>query len=557
MPLFSWTGNPWVDAGMGVIVAKAGKWKIEDLTKTDIETILSDGIWLANVNRQLKAFTMVVGVNSPLTNTSLNPSMKKENRGKLNPLNDTGFKQYCKMINELAKSVFAESGGKYRCEACGERPTTTVLAKYGKDVARDWFPLAGSIGSDAQSLPAASRTARICSFCLLAVQFLPLGAIIIGGKIACFQSTYPELTQLIVSEVLKETQDRLNLLKSDEKLSAVGQGKGSKEAVIMLLKIFSELHRNKRILALPPHASLNVWLFSNSGQDPDCDVIEIPNEALVFLWESAKTYRQEIEIILHRESKQIAHQLLECIKRRNEYSGFYPSKTSKSVSKGLFELYQTKVLGNSMLSLRLAEWLSFQIKSRLTAGDKNGNKLFAKLQKDNAYWNKDKTVIVKLNGMVAQLAEEGLLTLEEYTTLFPREEEAHHLSVRNDTYRWIWFYLTHDNLSEIKPEGGFNLFTHPLIKIFARDTFVYYQNEKGLKFIKKNILEAFKKGDVSTSDLQRWFISLGEIREGYTNETWDDLCRDENGNNLTYEVRFQFRLEIANLYRMAANKQIS
>ncbi len=156
-----------------------------------------------------------------------------------------------------------------------------------------------------------------------------------------------------------------------------------------------------------------------------------------------------------------------------------------------------------------------------------------------------------------QLAEDGLFTLEEYTTLFPREEECHHLSLRKDAYRWIWFYLNHEDLNEVNPEGGDELFTHPLIKTFAKDTFDYYQKEKGLKFIKKNILEAFKKGDISTADLQRWFIDLGEIKEGYTNETWDALCRDENGNNLTYEVRFQFRLEMANLYRMAANRDIA
>ncbi len=407
MPLFSWTGNPWVDGGLAVIVAKAGKENVEHLTKADLDALVSDGVWLAKANRQLKTFTMVVGVNSPLTN----PSLKK---------NDKGFKQYCEMIQSLAKSAIADTGGEYRCEACGERPATKVLAKYKKEVARDWFPLAGSIGSDAQALPAASRTARICSLCLLSVQFLPLGAIIIGGKIACFQSIYPELTQLIVAEVFKETQDKLNLLGSDEKLSAVGQGKGTKESLTMLLKIFTELQRNRRILELPPHASLNVWLFSNSGQEPDCDVIEIPNEALLFIWDAARTYRREIETILHREPKQISHQLLECIKRKTEYSGFYPFKSSKPASKGLFELYQTKVLGNSLASLRLAEWLSFEIEFRLSGGDKNDKKLLAKLQKENAYWNKDKTVIAKLNGIIAQLVIFQLHSPTWFSGSFPQ-----------------------------------------------------------------------------------------------------------------------------------------
>lgn len=552
--LFSWTGNPWVDTGLAVIVAKSGKEKIEDLAEADFDAVISDGVWLAKANRQLNAFTMVVGTNSPLTNTSINPSMKKENRGKLNTMDDSGFNQYCDLIKELKDTVLKNVGSEFMCESCGERPATNVLAKYGKEIGRDWFPLAGSIGSDAQMLPSASRAARICSLCLLSVQFLPLGAIIVGGKIACLQSTHTEITQLIINEVFNETVNKLQLLKSGEKLSAFGKGKGTKETIILLIKIMGELQRNKRMLYLPQHTSLNVWLFSNSGQEPDCDVIEIPNEALVFLWDAAKMYRQEIETILKNEPKRIDFQLLECIKRKSEYYGFYPYKGSKPASKGLFELYQTRVLGPTTSALNLAEWLAFQIKSRLSAGDKNDKKLLSKLLKENAYGNRDKTVLNKLRGFIAQLAEDDFITLEDYTLLFPREEGVHQLSVKKDALKWIWFYLNHDEINDTKPKGGDTLFTHPLIKTFAKDTFNYYQKERGLKFIKRNILDAFKKGEVTTFDLQRWFLNLSEIKDGYTNEAWDNLCRDENGNNVTHEIRFQFRLEMANLYRLMINE---
>lgn len=313
------------------------------------------------------------------------------------------------------------------------------------------------------------------------------------------------------------------------------------------------LQSDRRILKLPRQASINIWLFSNTGQEPDCDVVEIPNEALTFLWETARmeTYRQEIESFLHSEPKRLDYQLMECIKRKAEYNAFYPYKSSKPASKGLFELYQTKVLGNQILSLKLAEWLSVQIKSRLSSGDKNDRNLLTKLLKENAYGNKDKTLMVKLKGLIAQLAEEGLITLEEYTALFPGEEVHHGLLVKKDAFKWIWFYLNHEELADVKPEGGDILFTHPLIKTFARDTFDYYLKEKGLKYIKRNIIDEFKKGEVKTLDMQRWFINLAEIKEGYTNEIWDDLCRDENGNNNIYEVRFQLRLEMANLYRLA------
>ncbi len=99
------------------------------------------------------------------------------------------------------------------------------------------------------------------------------------------------------------------------------------------------------------------------------------------------------------------------------------------------------------------------------------------------------------------------------------------------------------------------MFTNPKIKQFARDVFDHYSEWHGLGRVKRDILDAFRHGNITTGDLQRWFCNLAETKEGYTNEDWDDLCRDEDGNNVTAELRFQFRLEIANLYRHAVEKQ--
>lgn len=65
------------------------------------------------------------------------------------------------------------------------------------------------------------------------------------------------------------------------------------------------------------------------------------------------------------------------------------------------------------------------------------------------------------------------------------------------------------------------------------------------------MLEGFRNNKIRDFDLQNWFCNLAEItgKEGYTLDSWDDLCRDENGINNTYELRFQLRLELANLYR--------
>ena len=93
------------------------------------------------------------------------------------------------------------------------------------------------------------------------------------------------------------------------------------------------------------------------------------------------------------------------------------------------------------------------------------------------------------------------------------------------------------------------------IKQFAKDIFDWYVSKHGEEKFKRVILGGFRDNKIKDANLQRWFCNLAEIqgKENYTNEAWDDLCRNENGINNTYELRFQLRLELANLYR----KQIS
>ncbi|MCZ7380505.1 MAG: hypothetical protein O8C64_02865 [Candidatus Methanoperedens sp.] len=541
------TGNPFVDTGLSVIVARADKENIKGLTKEDLKKVVGDGVWIAKANRQLKAFNMVIGINSPLTNTSTNPSLKKENKGILIDEDDEGMEQYISILKDLCNdSMPTVSETDILCEACGKRPTSNVLERHNKEIGREWFPLAGSIGNDAQAFPSASRCPRICSLCLLSIQFLPLGAMVLKGKVACFQSTSSELTQHMVCTIYKETDERLQTLKTSDKLSAIGKEEGSKKAVSALIDMMYNLNINKKMLNLPKYAELNIWLFTNSGQNPDCDIIEIPNSALQFLWEATKMHRQEIEDFLRREPKKPERTLLNCIVRKQEYFGFYPYKGSKPSSKELFELYQTRVLDVSSYSLKLAEWMASQIKLAL----KNNEKLLKKLIKENAIESKE--LSVQLNKLFADFAENGLFFLEEYIKLFPYNS-LHPLKVKKDAYRWIWFYLNHEILSTEKiKDGEDDMFANPKIKSFAKDVLEYYSSRRGLNYIKKNILDAFREGKIYTSDIQRWFTNLGEIKEGYTNEEWDDLCRDENGENNLWEIKFQLRLELANLYRMAS-----
>jgi hypothetical protein len=359
--------------------------------------------------------------------------------------------------------------------------------------------------------------------------------------------------QHFVKNIFDETEHKLELKSSKEKLSPIGaQNKGTKESVIKLLKVMRELQKEKRLNDLPESAFLNIWLFKNSGQDPDCEIIEIPNKALKFFWDAVmnESYKNEIEGILKNEKpKRPENSLLWCVSKGLDYNGLYPyNRKTKPVSKDLFKLYQEKALRHPAYALELTEYLAHQVKSRLSQGSDNDKKLLKDLIKENS----NEKTRPKLRRIIADLAEEGLINLEEYAVAFPKKE-THHLSIETIAFKWIWFYLNQETLTENKPMGGDNkLFTNPKIKSFAKDVFDYYSKEKGTKYVKKNIIDGFKRNKIGVYELEKWFLNFAEKKEknGYTLKDWDDFCRDENGNNMTHELLFQFRLEMANLYRV-------
>ncbi len=574
---YNFTGNPFVDTGLSVLVARAREigWTgetIQEMTPDTLRQAIGDGKWLARANRRLKAFSLVVGNNSPLTNSAKgkNPSLKDS---RLNPEDDEGFQEYTAILKGLvAEATASPQNDTNLCECCGMRPSTTVLTANGKEIGREWFPLGGSLRNDAQALPASSRAPRICSLCLLAVQALPLGVTLLNGKLACFQSTSWEMTQLLVEDCYKETQNRLNETRSEEKVAALGGKGGTTPTSLRLLQLFNDLRVNQRMLELPAHVTLNVWLFSNFGDKADCDLIEIPHNALVFLWEAARRYRTEVEGMLRHESKRPDYQLMECIRRQRDYDPLYPAKNTPPASKGLFELYQTQVLRQPPQALRVAEKVACLLRQQLqqqaeqeqqASTAKRGSKgkvrqtqaekFLQRLKERHPF--RDLTPVERnaVRRILVDFAEDGLLTLEEYVTLFPAET-LHPLRAQWRGWLWLWFYLNHENLStEVEPPRWEEvaMFTNPRIKQFARDVFDDYKERRGLARVKRDILDRFRRNEITTADLQRWFCNLAETKEGYANENWDDLCRDENGNNITNEVRFQLRLELTNLYRQA------
>lgn len=601
---FELTGNPFVDTGMMTMQAhvaeKLRERKLEPLTSQVVSQAMTDedgfGRWLATSNRQLNSFFMVC-TNSALVNPSTNDSFRRTKQLGFLHEEDTGWKDYLETLRKLEDEVdnLPENDSpdyETLCESCGERPATKVLTRVG----RDFFPLAGSLGNDAQALPAASRAPRVCALCLIAIQWLPVGAIMFSGKLACFQFTEQMLSERFVRETYRENRRRLGTAKVTDKVLAYGSKQGASSAALILLEQLRRLKEDIYDYNLSDDVSLNIWAFSNSGANPDCEVFEINNPALQFLWQTAqKHYEEVISLLKCEDPKKSASHLLSAIERGVDYSGFYPRKPKKGETKAkltspqLYELYQTKILQRPPLALESAKTLARLVYQRLTSADPKDKKRFAedkkflaKILSENPRWIKDRAVRVKLRKFIAEFVENGNFSLEQYVRLFPaanleeldlaNEDAAQFwnkpgLAVKPTLHGWdlFLFYLHHaaDATLEVSPTANteikqeeLNMFTNPKIKEFARDVFAMQMEKRGgkdakrgLAFIKKNILDAFGREKFMNARLREWFCLLAETRPDYECEDFDALCRDEQGRDATAELRFQMRLEMTNLYR--------
>jgi len=319
MDEISLTGNPFVDTGLAVIGSLAKLNNIEDLRLDHIKKVHGDGSKLVQRNSRLKVFNQIFGTNSPLFQPSygykkgIGPSEDNRNIYKATVAG---------LLDEIGRS---STGSK--CWSCGKLSDfdfgavcRKAIENNGKKVdgekylGRDWFPLAGSLGNDAQALPAASQPPHICPQCLFAIQYLPLGSILLEGMPAVFQCTSTDLWYELTQEIVNEVDGRINA----GQYETLGKNEGSKAVMRRMLSLFNHL-QDEWHHGLPKGTFLYVWRFSNSGTSPECMVKEIPDRAIEFLWKASQSNLcTELESLVGLEGKNPHYSLFNCILKKRD-----------------------------------------------------------------------------------------------------------------------------------------------------------------------------------------------------------------------------------------------
>lgn len=527
----SLTGNPFVDTGLAVLAALVPLDQVEALTIEDIRRVHGDGSQLSSWNGKLKNFTMVFTKNSLLTNASIKDPSKRTN-------------MYQRVVNGLLNRIGLEELP-YYCEACGAPQTLDfdrlcrsslediTANEQARFVGRDWFPLTGSMGSDAQALPAASRPVRLCAKCLFAVHYLPLGLILLDGQLTVFQSTSIEFWYEIVRDIANKVQSRIRA----GDYSNLGAKEGTRAIVRRLLEIFDCIQTAKRFSEIPQATALEAWRFTNSNP-PSCDITEIPNPALRFLWDAVSFgLRQEIEEIIGREGKR-ERPFLHCVLELRDYRSLYPRGKWKGASPKLFALYQTRICGRTAKALALAHILANERAKEFKP------KEFERLKREEAF--SDASVRTPFRGMIARLVSEGEFTLEDYLGLFPLNEDAPGIRVDFAGWNLIRYYLHHLDEFEsplcppLQPSQTSSKLA--AVRYYAVQLMRDYVEERGKDRFRLDILNRIARGDIGAAWLRRQFVRLAECNVGFNYEAWNRLSVNDGGQVFVKEMLFQMRL---------------
>jgi len=537
------SGNPFVDTGWYAIAALSDRESVSDITKDDIIRVLSQ-YDISDINSRLKSFTMIFGTNGPLFQNAFRPHNKEI---------------YHDFLEELIGCF--EDEALEICEICGcmhsfniNKIWNKIAQKYNikskeeKTIGRDFFPLIGSLGNDAQALPGASRMYSICSKCLFAVNFIPMATLLLKGRLVCYESTEEAFAIHLVKCNVRENIGKSNIEKEKtEKVEIIGKNKGNIFYIKFVEDLLSEIDNINMMKTIKDTTALYIWLFSNAGTGADCDLIEIPNPVLRFI---QKASLESIEIknnlldILNNDDK---GRFFDDITNKKDCYLLYPLKNYPGCHIKLFEYYQYHVIGRSYSSLITAKKVARKLKNFDDAKEFSGIEVINE--------SKNRRLLKKY---LVDFVLDGLILADDVVELFNQQNKYLHWD--RSGYYIILFYLNKD-IEELAEEvDGLPVQEEktridPKIKEFAQAYFNYYLDKEGkgrnLAHFKKYILDEFS--EFGEKWLQDRFSELAreiDLRLVTLNyDGWLEFITDENGDKRINDLLFQLRLEFANLYK--------
>ncbi|MHA1812439.1 MAG: type I-B CRISPR-associated protein Cas8b1/Cst1 [Candidatus Thorarchaeota archaeon] len=258
--LFSLTGNPFVDTGLAVMCVLSGRHSPEQLTLQDVTRLVAIIIDTYSQGRWSRDIHGLFFPNSELAN----PSVKN------------GPERYRDL---LAKWVAAlgTNNGVGNCSICGRRN--------GELANKTRVPLFGSLGF-VNFFPAWSPGHRVCPNCLLAIQFSLMGVEKAGRPLMLHAPTW-EIQRAYAQRAVRQV--RANTARGEAGIASFGYS--NQAHLNAAFDAILEIVQLDEIRAMPTGrlvAPLRFYHFTNYGQGPDVEIIDISGPVFEFLLEATK-----------------------------------------------------------------------------------------------------------------------------------------------------------------------------------------------------------------------------------------------------------------------------
>jgi CRISPR-associated protein Cst1 len=254
-PLYTYTGNPFVDAGIAAMLAWSEKTRPEELSLEDLTALKAALLNLYMTPAWAKAMFSVF-VNYPINN----PSFRGEARRR---------EALEKFLDELFRGVQPLLSDQGDCMACGRRSVR-------KPKNRQHVPMTGS-GGLRNYFSHAAEGADYCDTCAFAIQYVPL-TLFACGKLLLLQSNSYRVLRVWARRAVTAIQRQ----------SALGEytgcfNEGYLNARNALFHITQDLILSHEERWAEEYATIRLYHFTNYIQGPDLDIYDLPAPVFRFL----------------------------------------------------------------------------------------------------------------------------------------------------------------------------------------------------------------------------------------------------------------------------------
>lgn len=429
MIFYSYTGNAMLNNALMTIEALGGLKGVSEVTPALLSKLYKK-YDLKSLNTRLKSYTMLFTKNGPLHNDAKN-----------------GLKVYDALMQKLLTDVELE--GDKVCEVSGLRFKTTFVdifidalksigltdkevEKKDTSLNRNWFPLIGGLGSDAQALPQAKFTIQIHPVCIAIMQFLPLSALLYKGGVLLIDSSNFQFARQFVEKNVKEIQKRIQATSVKESIENVRDfSKGN--YLLQAIQILEDKELDEA------DSDLNLWSFSNSGTGASCEIDRVPSsllKKLITLRSNAVTAPELVKILV---DSAFSYKFLDHLENNTEWPWLYPAVFGsgkkkieyKGVSVQFLEAYFKEI--NSSQKTCYAKYLAYLI-------DKYKTSSFSKYLTKTDAWS-EKEYKNDLYAVLVEAAKSGEWDLHHHCEIIDLPDQLPIKNFYYNIHRITHFYF--------------------------------------------------------------------------------------------------------------------